>query len=259
MIQHIKSIFARHGIPEIVISDNGPQYSSEEFHQFSTTWEFVHKTSSPTDPQSNGFAESNVRTVKRLLTKAKASNQDPYLSLLSYRNTPFQRMGSSAELLMNRRLRTDLPTHHKKLLPKLTDLKATRKALEQRKLEQKRYYDDSTKELPLLNPNDSVRIRHKEKWEPAVVIDLDETPRSYHVRTQDGSTFRRNKRHLLQVKKSEDNEQTATAETTMTNVERSPTKVTHEGNSEQRLTTDQVTTRSGREVKNPKRFGDYEL
>ena len=101
VIQHIKSIFARHGIPEIVISDNGPQYSSEEFHQFSTTWGFVHKTSSPTYPQSNGFAERNVQTVKRLLTKAKASNQDPHLSLLSYRNTPFQQMGSPAQLLAN--------------------------------------------------------------------------------------------------------------------------------------------------------------
>ena len=114
VIQHIKSIFARHGIPEIVISDNGPQYSSEEFHQFSTTLGFVHKTSSPTYPQSNGFAERNAQTVKRLLTKAKASNQDPYLSLLSYRNTSFQQMGSPAQLLMNRRLRTDLRTHHKK-------------------------------------------------------------------------------------------------------------------------------------------------
>ena len=196
--------------------------------------------------------------MKRLLTKAKASNQDPYLSLLSYRNTPFQQMGSPAQLLMNRRLRTDLPTHPIELLSKLTDLK-TRKALEQKKLEQKRYYDRSEKELQPLHPNDSVRICHKGKWEPAVVIDLDETPRSYHVRTQDGSTFRRNRRHLLQVTKSEDNEQPVTAETTMTNVERSPTKVTNVGNSEQRLTTDQVTTRSERVVKKPKRFGDYEL
>ena len=53
--------------------------------------------------------------------------------------------------------------------------------------------------------------------------------------------------------------QEETAETTMTNVKRSPTKVTHERNSEQRLTRDQVTTRSGRVVKKPKRFGDYEL
>ena len=97
-IQHIKSIFSRHGIPEIVIPDNGPQYSSEEFQQFSTTSGFVQKTSSTTYSQSNGFAERNVQTVKRLLTKAKASNQGPYLSFLSYRNTPFQQMGSPAQL-----------------------------------------------------------------------------------------------------------------------------------------------------------------
>ena len=121
---------------------------------------------------------------------------------------------------MNRRLRTDLPTHHKKLLPKLTDLKATRKALEQRKLEQNDIMTAQQKNYHLYT-----RMIECQKWGPAVVIDLDETPRPYHVRTQDGSTFRRNRRHVLQVPKSEDNEQTATAETTMTNVERSLTKV----------------------------------
>ena len=261
VIQHIKSIFARHGIPEVVISDNGPQYSSEEFQRFSTTWGFVHKTSSPTYPQSNGFAERTVQTVKNLLTKAKATNQDPYLSVLSYRNTPFQQIGSPAQRLMNRRLRTDLPTHHKELFPKLADFKATRKALEERKLEQKRYYDRSAKALQPLYPNDSVRMCQKGKWEPAIVIDVNETPRSYHVRTPDGSTFRRNRRHLLQVPKSDENEQIATAGTKTISGEglhESPRKDMHEGNIEQRPTTEYVTTRSGRVVKKPKRFGDYE-
>ncbi len=83
-------------------------------------------------PQSNGLAERTVQTVKNLLKKAKASNQDPYLSLLSYRNTPGQQTGSPAQLLMNRRLRTDLPTSPKQLLPKLNDRHLTRKMLEQR-------------------------------------------------------------------------------------------------------------------------------
>ena len=101
----------------------------------------------------------------------------------------------------------------------------------------------------------------KGKWEPAIVIDVDETPRSYHVRTPDGSTFRRNRRHLLQVPKSEENEQIATAGTKTISGERlheSPRKDMHEGNIEQRSTTGYVTTRSGRVVKKPKRFGDYE-
>ena len=48
VIQHTKSIFARHGIPATVKSDNGPQYSSEEYKKFSSEWGFKHVTSSPT-------------------------------------------------------------------------------------------------------------------------------------------------------------------------------------------------------------------
>jgi hypothetical protein len=76
----------------------------------SSKWGFQHKTLSPVYPQSNGLAERTVQTVKNLLQKVKASGEDRYLSLLSYRNTPVSDAGSPAQLLMNRRLRTDLPT-----------------------------------------------------------------------------------------------------------------------------------------------------
>ena len=87
-----KSVFlalkaTRHGmigIPRVVISDNGPQFSSDEFKQFSSDYTFTHVTSSPNFPQSNGQAERGVKTVKKLLKEAK----DPFLSLLSYRATP---------------------------------------------------------------------------------------------------------------------------------------------------------------------------
>ena len=66
--------FARHGIPETLISDNGPQYISEEFKRFSNAWDFKHVTSSPLYSQSNGLAEKTVQTAKMLLSKAKAEN-----------------------------------------------------------------------------------------------------------------------------------------------------------------------------------------
>lgn len=47
VITHMKSMFARHGIPYEVRSDNCPQYSSREFNDFSGSWVFEHKTSSP--------------------------------------------------------------------------------------------------------------------------------------------------------------------------------------------------------------------
>ena len=86
VISHLKSIFARHGIPEVVVSDNGPQYSSAVFEEFSKEYEFDHVTSSPKYPQANGEAERAVKTIKQLLEK----NSDPYLALLVYRSTPLE-------------------------------------------------------------------------------------------------------------------------------------------------------------------------
>ena len=68
-IGHMKSIFARHGIPELLVSDNGPQYSSIEFQKFVIDYGFKHITSSPKHPQSNGAAERAVQTIKSMLKK----------------------------------------------------------------------------------------------------------------------------------------------------------------------------------------------
>ena len=54
VINHLKAIFVLHGIPETVISNNGPQYSSAEFAKFAEDWSFTHITSSPKYPQRNG-------------------------------------------------------------------------------------------------------------------------------------------------------------------------------------------------------------
>ena len=61
VIAILKSVFARHGIPEIVCSDNGPQFSSQEFSQFANAYEFNHITSSPRLPQSNREVERMVK------------------------------------------------------------------------------------------------------------------------------------------------------------------------------------------------------
>ena len=106
VITVLKSVFARHGIPEVVRSDNGPQYSSKEFSQFASSYGFQHITSSPRYPQSNGQAERTVRTVKKMLKQST----DPYLAILNYRATPLPWCKlSPAELLMGRRLKTQVP------------------------------------------------------------------------------------------------------------------------------------------------------
>lgn len=69
IINDLKSIFARHGVPEILITDNGPQFTSSSFSSFATDYDFRHVTSSPYFAQSNGEAERVVKTVKSLLKK----------------------------------------------------------------------------------------------------------------------------------------------------------------------------------------------
>ena len=64
VIQSLKKTFARHGIPDIVVSDIGPQYASDEFHKFAAAWKFNHITTSPHHPQANGKAESAIKILK---------------------------------------------------------------------------------------------------------------------------------------------------------------------------------------------------
>ena len=98
VIRHTKSIFARHGMPQEVVSNNGPAYSSLEYKQFATKYGFIHTTSSPGYPQSNGEAERAVKTIKTFLKK----NDDSYIALMIYRSTPLHNGFSPSELLMNR-------------------------------------------------------------------------------------------------------------------------------------------------------------
>ena len=50
----LKRHFARYGCPEVLVSDNDPQYTSSEFATFSLQWDFEHCTSSPGHSQANG-------------------------------------------------------------------------------------------------------------------------------------------------------------------------------------------------------------
>ena len=58
VVNFLKQHFARHGMPDVVITDNDPQFKSADFHNFACEWEFQHRTSSLFHSQSNGEAEA---------------------------------------------------------------------------------------------------------------------------------------------------------------------------------------------------------
>ena len=189
-IDHMKSIFARHGIPELLISDNGPQYASKEFKEFSTTYGFKHVTSSPKHAQANGAAERAVQTVKMMLNK----ESDPYLALLAYRTSPLENGLSPSELLMGRQLRTTVPVLPKTLGPSSTDLAKVSSKEDRQRERSKANYDirHRAKELPSLAPGDKVFVPDLNRT-TEVVERIPGTPRSYILKNSNGSTVRHNR------------------------------------------------------------------
>ncbi|RXN08426.1 sec1 family domain-containing 2-like protein [Labeo rohita] len=199
VVTALKSIFARHGIPEEVVSDNGPQFSSAEFRAFTESWEFGHTTSSPGFPQANGQSERAIQTVKNLLKKAQESQRDPYIALLEYRNAPMDGVKlSPAQMLMGRRLKTKLPTSTKLLRPQL--YRNVHKDIKDRQLKQKSYFDCGAKQLPPIATGEKVRVKVKNNWQPAIVLRSHEKPRSFVIQRPDGNVFRRNRRDLLKTR-----------------------------------------------------------
>nr|XP_054755493.1 uncharacterized protein K02A2.6-like [Lytechinus pictus] len=137
VINHMKAIFARHGTPCELMSDNGPQFASQEFKSFAKEWDFHHTTSSPHYPQSNGLAENAVKIVKNLILKSLHSGQDIHRALQVYRSSPLACGKSPAELLYNRQIRSNLPMLDTLLNNQQIDTKSVRGRKDEQKMKQK--------------------------------------------------------------------------------------------------------------------------
>ncbi|XP_047988852.1 uncharacterized protein K02A2.6-like isoform X1 [Leguminivora glycinivorella] len=246
IINQLKNFFGRFGIPQKVVSDNGPQFSAQEFSNFAGHYGFEHVTSSPLYARSNGLVERNVQTVKKLFTKAQEDHTDWQLALLNFRNTPISgEQYSPAQLLMGRRLRTRLPGTDDSLKPETVDHATIKKIRQQKTTKIKEYYDRGTRSLPQLRPDESVRMRDNKVWVPAKVVGVARGDRSYWLTTENGRTYRRNRAQILQ--RNEDSDEEYEDATPKSPVPRSPQGEREPGGSG-------IVTRSGRQVRPPQRF-----
>ncbi|KAI5754945.1 hypothetical protein M8J77_012823 [Diaphorina citri] len=258
VILHMKSIFARHGIPQILVSDNGPQFSSSEFKKFVSDFDFKHITSSPRYPKSNGEAEAAVKVIKRLLSKCKHDGSDPYIALLNLRNTPKSFCPSPSQLLYSRELNSKIPTNVKFLKPKIH--RYNKNKFGAYRNNQKDYYNRNARNLESLTPNQRVLFKKSPEdllWTPGVVKSKSSEPRSYNVADEKGNEYRRNRVHVSPM---------PVTSGVVTEKEKSP--VTPECRQPVRppLTPERnqpvvvespLTTRIGRMVRPPLRFNDY--
>ena len=155
------------------MADNMP-YNPSVFRSFASDWGYTVTSSSPTYPQSNGISEKAGHTIKWILEEA----EDPYITLLEYRNTPVTGMSySPAQLLMSHATCTKLPVQaHILQLCLATNVKKELQACQERQVY---YYNKGAKPLESLKPEEGVRIQNKNQWVPAQVKEETGAPRSY--------------------------------------------------------------------------------
>ena len=122
-IEELRRIFSIHGLPQQIVSDNGPQFVSDQFVQFLKQNGIKHLRSSPYHPSSNGLTERFIQTLKKALKASKdegTSQQRLARFLLSYRTSPATIKENPCVLLMGRSLRTRLdllkPNHEKQVV-----------------------------------------------------------------------------------------------------------------------------------------------
>ena len=180
VIEELKAVFAKFGLPETIVTDNGASFKSYEFELFLKNNGIKHRTSAPYHPASNGLAERAVQIVKKGLKKVTTGSINTRLSksLMTYRISPQSTTGvSPAELLMGRRLRTRLDL----LKPN------TAERVESKQLQQKAKHDVTAK-ARVFNVGQTVFMKNfgaGQKWLSGKIIQVT-GPVSFRVRLEDG-------------------------------------------------------------------------
>lgn len=194
VIAVLKELFAKFGIPRVLETDNGPQYVSQEFKEFVKKWKFDHVTSSPYHPRGNGLAERAVQTVKNILRKCHYEKSDAHLAMLHFMNTERDDLGSPAQRLYQRNIRSTIPQSSSTL--KHPDSEKIVERLKKSREKNSKQSVDNSPSVPKFCRGDNVMERTlKNTWQPAQ-IHHQIHPRSFAIVDQNGKLKRRNESNL---------------------------------------------------------------
>ena len=190
-IEKLRHMFATHGLPEVLVSDNGTPFTSAEFSTFMEANGIRHLRSAPYHPASNGLAERAVQTLKSAIRKSDGGvSLEAVISqyLFQYRLTPHSTTGvSPAELLMNRRPRCRLDL----LRPDVS-------GRVRQKQEQQKANHDQHIHARNFKVGDLVSVKNQgtgAKWLPGVIETMS-SPEQGTIQLEDGRVIRRHVDHL---------------------------------------------------------------
>ena len=187
VIKELGLVFTELGRPFVLRSDNGPCYSSREFHNFLSFYQVDHITSSPHYPQSNGFAEALVGIAKKLMEKSVKEGKLWNYGLLQYRTTPISStLPSPLEMLTGRRPRSSLPQLPSSIGKNMETSRICQELL-------RRQPNNTSTGAMDLEPGQPVFVKevNGNVWRTATVDQPAAEPHSYWVRFPDNSILRR--------------------------------------------------------------------
>lgn len=168
----LRTLFASFGLPEEVVSDNGPQFTSSVFKSFLKNNGVKQTLTPPYHPASNGAAERSVQILKQSLTKQVLHSRDKLSTsrklatfLFTYRNTPHMVTGETPALMfLKRKPQTRLSLLH----PNIAE------SVEKQQRNQQRYHDSAKHKLREFKMHDGVQVKNfqggAEKWKYGVVV-----------------------------------------------------------------------------------------
>lgn len=162
LVESIRRLFSLTGAPNVLRSDQGPQYSSQVMQDFLESWSVKWKPSSPHHPQSNGHAEVSVKITKYLLAKVggKINSDEFQAGLLELRNGPREDGLSPAQRLFGHPLRSQVPANWRSFTQEwqISADKADHHRLES-EAKRKFYFDRSSAPLDPIPVGSSVIIQ----------------------------------------------------------------------------------------------------
>ena len=186
VIKELGLVFTELGRPFVLRSDNGPCYSSREFHNFLSFYQVDHITSSPHHPQSNAFAEALVGITKKLMEKSVKEGKLWNYGLLQYRTTPISStLPSPLEMLTGRKPHSSLPQ-----LPSSIGHNMDTSRIHQELLRRQPTTSTGAMELEPGQPVFGKEVNGN-VWRTATVDQPAAEPDSYWVRFPDDSILRR--------------------------------------------------------------------
>ena len=188
----LRELFAKYGLPVHCVSDNGPQFRSEEFAHFLKVNGVKHVRVAPYHAASNGLAERMVQSFKNHMKASRGSKlsvqQRIANFLLAYRSTRHATTGRTpASLFLGRELRTRLTLLRPNVGEKVMDSQAKQKATHDAHAKFREFY-----------PGDRIWVkdcRREHTWWPGSVAERS-GPKSYVVVLNDGRVWKRHLDHI---------------------------------------------------------------